>query len=218
MRQVGDFVLLLFGAAGVRHVAGVPAESLRFVTVTAGADHACALTEGGEAYCWGSNESGQLGRGSADSILHSVPVRVSGGLHFMTVVAGFTHTCGIVRGGAAHCWGANDTAQLGDGTLQPSPTPVRVASDIRFRMIGPGGSHTCAVSIEGIGYCWGGNWHGQLGAGNLDGDLAAPLTRRVPTPIQTERRFRAAVAGGISSWRGDRRPGIGLVLGRQPAR
>jgi alpha-tubulin suppressor-like RCC1 family protein len=199
MKQIQGFILMLLGTAGVSHVAGLPAASLRFVTVTAGADHACALTERGEAYCWGSNALGQLGNGSADATPHTVPVRVGGGVTFSTVVAGFTHTCGLVRDGAAFCWGANDTAQLGDGTLKPSSTPVRVAGDVRFQTIGPGGSHTCAVGIDGIGYCWGGNWHGQLGAGHRDGDPDAPLTLRVPTPMRTELRFRTAVAGGISS-------------------
>jgi alpha-tubulin suppressor-like RCC1 family protein len=199
MRRVGGFILMLLGSAGVGHLAGVPVEALRFVTVTAGADHACALTDGGEAYCWGSNEFGQLGSGSADAIPHPVPVRVGGKLKFTTLVAGFTHTCGIARDGAAFCWGANDNAQLGDGTSKTSPTPVRVAGEVRFRAIGPGGSHTCAVSTDGVGYCWGGNWHGQLGVGHHDGDPPEHLRLRVPTPIQTELRFRAAVAGGISS-------------------
>jgi alpha-tubulin suppressor-like RCC1 family protein len=198
MKQLLLCASIVLTASYLRLAVGA-AEPLHFVTVTAGADHACALTDRGDAYCWGSNEFGQLGNGLADSVLHAVPVRVSGGLTFTNVVAGLTHTCGIVRDGAAVCWGANDTAQLGDGTLKPSPTPVRVASDIRFQTIGPGGTHTCAVSVDGIGYCWGGNWHGQLGVGNRDGDPVAPLTRRVPTPIQTDLRFRTAVAGGISS-------------------
>jgi alpha-tubulin suppressor-like RCC1 family protein len=198
MRQTFASVLLL-GVLGFRQTVAQPAEPTRFVMVTAGADHTCALTDQGDAYCWGSNQFGQLGNGSADALSHKEPVRVAGDLKFTKVVAGFTHTCGIVRGDAAYCWGANDTAQLGDGTLKPSPTPVRVAGDVRFQMIGPGGGHTCAVSIEGRGYCWGGNWHGQLGVGNRDGEPAAPCCFRVPTPLRTELRFRTAIAGGISS-------------------
>jgi alpha-tubulin suppressor-like RCC1 family protein len=172
---------------------------LRFVTVTAGADHVCALTDRGEAYCWGSNEFGQLGNGSADSIPHTVAVRVRTEMKFTTVSAGFTHTCGLVRDGSGWCWGANDTAQLGDGSLKNSPIPVRVSTDMKLQAIGPGGGHTCGVSEGGIGYCWGGNWHGQLGVGDRDGDAAAPCCYRVPKPIRTELHFRTAVAGGISS-------------------
>ncbi len=198
MKYLSGLATLILSPLYVTVTASAP-EPVRFVSVSAGADHVCALTDHGQAYCWGSNEFGQLGMGSADAIPHPVPARVIGNAEFTTVVAGLMHTCGLVRDGAAMCWGANDTAQLGDGTLKPSPGPVRVASDIRFQTIGPGGTHTCAVSVDGIGYCWGGNWHGQLGVGNRDGDPAAPLTRRVPTPIQTNLRFRTAVAGGISS-------------------
>jgi alpha-tubulin suppressor-like RCC1 family protein len=128
-----------------------------------------------------------------------VPVRVIGELKFGPVVAGFTHTCGIVRDGTAYCWGANDTAQLGDGTIKPNSHPVRVATDVRFQSIGPG-AHTCAVSVDETGYCWEGNWHGQLGPGNRDGDSAARCCFRVPTRIRTELRFRTAIAGGIHSY------------------
>ena len=198
MRSLVGLALILWSASAVR-IAVTAAEPLHFVSVTAGADHACALTNQGEAYCWGSNEFGQLGNGSSDSVPHVRPLRVSGDVKFTNVVAGFTHTCGIARDGAALCWGANDSAQLGDGTVKPSFIPMHVATDIRFQMIGPGGGHTCAVSVEGIGYCWGGNWHGQLGVGNRDGDPAAPCCYRRPTRIHTDLRFRTVVAAGISS-------------------
>jgi alpha-tubulin suppressor-like RCC1 family protein len=47
-------------------------------------------------------------------------------MKFTTVSAGFTHTCGLVRDGSAWCWGANDTAQLGDGSLKNSPQQFAV--------------------------------------------------------------------------------------------
>lgn len=198
MKSLFGFALIFSGLSALS-LAGRAAEALRFVAVTAGADHACALTANGDAYCWGSNQFGQLGRGAADPAPHTKPERVSGDLRFTSIVAGFSHTCGLVRGGEAFCWGANETAQLGDGTIKPSATPVRVATDVRFKMIGPGGGHTCGVSTDGVGYCWGGNWHGQLGVGDRDGDAAAPCCYRVPRPIRTDVRLRMAVAGGISS-------------------
>src|SRR5437867_9661834 len=99
MKRLFACALILAGASA-DHV-GVEASDARFVSVTAGADHVCALSDRGDAYCWGSNEFGQLGSGSADSASHTKPERVSGDLKFTSVVAGFSHTCGIVRGGEA---------------------------------------------------------------------------------------------------------------------
>ena len=40
-------------------------------TVTVGADHSCALKTNGDAYCWGSNQFGQLGVASTDTVCGS---------------------------------------------------------------------------------------------------------------------------------------------------
>jgi alpha-tubulin suppressor-like RCC1 family protein len=197
----GFAFLVVAGFGGAPHA--VAPEPLRFVSVTAGADHVCALNDVGDAYCWGSNALGQLGSGTADSMPHPTPLRVRSDVKFTAVSAGFTHTCALARDGSAWCWGANDTAQLGDGTTKnapiPTPIPGRVSTDPKFKTIAAGGGHTCAVSVDDIGYCWGGNWHGQLGVGDRDGDVAAPCCYRLPRPIRTELRLRAAVAAGISS-------------------
>ena len=198
MRRFGRFTVIIVAAVAV-HVDPVAFESLRFVTVSAGADHACALTDRGHAYCWGSNEFGQLGIGSADSGPYMKPERVTGDVTFTTIAAGLSHTCGLTKDSAVFCWGANDSAQLGDGTIKNSALPVRVSTGVRFKSVGPGGSHTCAVATDDVGYCWGGNWHGQLGVGDRDGDAAAPCCYRVPTPIRTDLRFRMVAAGGIHS-------------------
>jgi alpha-tubulin suppressor-like RCC1 family protein len=47
---------------------------LRFVGLALGWQHTCGLTSRGEAYCWGSNDNGQLGTG--DTSPHLTPAKV----------------------------------------------------------------------------------------------------------------------------------------------
>ncbi len=127
-----------------------------------GEQHACVLTEDGEAYCWGGNGTGQLGN---NSIANSpVPVKVAGGLRFVEIRAGGRHTCALTADGDAYCWGANGVGELGNGRSTPDVVPALVAGGLKFASLGGGGfQHTCARTRDGQVYCWGGDRNGQLG-------------------------------------------------------
>jgi uncharacterized protein YjdB len=96
--------------------------------LTAGREHTCALATSGNVYCWGSNDAGQLGRGTVGGP-SAVPTLVVGGFLFSSISAGSDYTCGVtIVERAAYCWGNNDVGQLGNGSASaPRPTPQRVA-------------------------------------------------------------------------------------------
>jgi alpha-tubulin suppressor-like RCC1 family protein len=137
---------------------------LTFKSVTAGSSHTCGLTTAGVAYCWGSNESGDLGNGTVGGF-SATPVPVAGGLTFASLSAGFIYTCGVTVGGAAYCWGGNGYGVLGNGTTIDSPTPVAVSGGLTFATVSAAGNSTCGVTTGGAAYCWGNSAQGQLGTG-----------------------------------------------------
>jgi alpha-tubulin suppressor-like RCC1 family protein len=157
-----------------------------FRSITAGADHACAVTTANVAYCWGNGDWRQLGTGS--STYSSTPVAVAGGLSFATITAGSAFTCGVSStNGAAYCWGANALGQTGDGQKINYgnvfvATPQAVVGGLAFKSVSLGSEYACGVTTTGQGYCWGSNNNGKLGAGQATIDSSTPV----------------AVAGGLA--------------------
>jgi adhesin/invasin len=136
--------------------------------VAAGAEHSCAITVDGLAYCWGDNTTSELGDGTTTQ--RTRPRRTSGSATFQTVAAGRGYSCGLTASGAAWCWGANTKGQLGVGNTSTQNVPAAVQGGVSFASIwlslAVGDPHTCAVAGNQQLYCWGSNLYGQLGNGS----------------------------------------------------
>ena len=81
-------------------------------TVITGYFHTCGRTLAGAAYCWGNNNSANLGDGSYTN--RSAPTPVSGLASGTTGIApGGDFTCAVDSGNSAKCWGNTFYGALG---------------------------------------------------------------------------------------------------------
>lgn len=150
---------------GVGDLPAVPATVVRV-----GASFSCAIIAA-EAWCWGGNDYGSLGR-STLSNYSSPPGLVSGLPNTVTDLSlGAYHGCAVASS-AAWCWGAGG-GRLGDGSLEDrfSASQVRGLSS-GVLSVSSGAYHSCALLDSGAVVCWGINWNGQVG----DGTNANALT------------------------------------------
>ncbi len=104
-------------------------EGMVVVKLSVGRRHACVLNDEGSAWCWGLNESGQVGSGLAGNAFTPVPVTANS-TRFVDLSCGFDHTCALDTLGDGYCWGSNEMGQLGNGTVMNAPTPVSITAPL----------------------------------------------------------------------------------------
>ena len=193
------------------------AGDLQWVSLDAGDETTCGVTDAGHTYCWGIlgnpgtagtetcevpveksvaekacsyvplripldgvltadslfvQVSGSCARTSLGSVFCFEPARsvytpMAGFGPFAAISGGITHTCGLTTGGAAWCWGSNQTGQLGDGTNDRRDEPVAVTGGHTFTQLAAGRAHTCGLTPDGEVWCWGANDMGQAGTSIL---------------------------------------------------
>lgn len=163
---------------------GIVLSGVRKVVVGTGAEspslppHACAITDGGQLWCWGPNTHGQLGVHGGDRS-RAVRARPGAGAALagvQDVALGAGFTCALVAASPqpgdnrVHCWGRNVYSQAGtdpSDTPIDSPTTVLAAAGgqplTNIRSIDAGYAHTCVLRNDGHVLCWGDNQRGQLG-------------------------------------------------------
>lgn len=154
--------------------------------ISSGELHTCAVVQGGEVWCWGSNDAGQLGSDGEESLTPIKVVGLSGAAR--AISAGARHTCALLDRGAVQCWGNNANGQLGNGETESSSRPVTVQGLSNARAIAAGGYHTCALTANNDVRCWGANNLGQIGDRTTD-------DRTVPVVVQDVSNARAIGAG-----------------------
>jgi alpha-tubulin suppressor-like RCC1 family protein len=175
--------------AGLSGVTSVAAAS---ESATAGLGY-CAVANGGNVYCWGANDHGQVGNGSTTDALS--PVQVSGVANATSLVDANGTTCAVADPSASlWCWGANGHGQVGNGSTTDALGPVQEAglsgvTSVRLSATGT----ACALAGSQL-FCWGANASGQVGNGSTT-DVLAPFQVPGPTTVTS---FATSGTGGCA--------------------
>ncbi len=134
-----------------------------------GGYHSCVL-RGGEVYCWGRNDDGQLGVGSRERVYGvdgSLPARVlieraeqTPEEPVVQLAPGLRHTCALHEGGRLTCWGHPDSSrglenlqaygdELAELPLRSFASAMGFPNEVEYpaTAIASGWSHVC-VALE----------------------------------------------------------------------
>ena len=155
--------------AGVPPTTNLPAPAVVTVLedreirhVSLGGNFGCALVDLGQLWCWGSNDSGQLGATGLGGSY--VPIRMGARADWVAVEAGTSHACAIAADRTLWCWGRADRGQSGEPVM-PRRLPTQIGTHADWQALALGDQFTCALKSDGTRWCFDDNDQGALGNG-----------------------------------------------------
>ena len=193
---------------------------------------ACAASTAGRTVCWGNNENGALGIGTADTNAHSSPVDVVGlssgtrKLSMRRRPGGSTSTCASDEFGGIKCWGSNLNGTLGNGGVGGfAATPAYVVGlSSGANVVASAKSTTsmeCAQMLHGDVKCWGtAGVVGGVGDGTRDARYTPVSVNRFSRGASmvtagTENTCAITSGGGAKCWGASDKGQVGAGAGLQ---
>jgi hypothetical protein len=173
---------------------------LSFTSIATSNSHTCARISDGSAWCWGDNNSGQLGDGTTTNSSGAVRVTtdISSTLltNVSTVSVGTNASCALKSGGTVWCWGDNGEGQLGQWALPSDAIPESSSFAVQVKKadntplstvtaISVGTDHACAVLSDKSAWCWGDNSDGATGAGTAVASKGAVRVTKAANAVFT---------------------------------
>jgi alpha-tubulin suppressor-like RCC1 family protein len=212
-----------------KQVAALTGKTITDLDLSRNAAQACAISEGEGVWCWGFNDTGQLGHnpgfgapgdiasgagGGADG--NATPQLVSNTPFAIHVATAQTVSCGSIDDGGAGCWGSDQHGQFGNGSVTANGTvsvlTAAAIGETNIAAIAGGGGATsgvfCTIGNDAHLSCWGSTDYGEVGNGAYNqvdaaaGFDAGPLcdgTHCADTPQALPMLAKSASVGFVSS-------------------
>lgn len=165
----------------------------------------CGLTNTNNVYCWGSNDFGQRGDGSAYTTgfgFSNIPhqISMSGALSGKTIkklVSSVLNKCVLASDDQVYCWGYGNQGSLGNGSNSNSNVPVAISmtgplAGKTVKDIAAGANSYCIVASDDKIYCWGLATADIL---NHVGDVSVPTVLPDPNNILSGKKINKLSVG-----------------------
>ncbi len=163
-------------------VQGLPSS---VASVWAGNLHSCAVDGAGQIWCWGYDQTLQLGHPNISNtntgVFPAALAQTDAGAA-SAVGPGYDYSIALLQSGGVISFGANNQGQLGRTATSPAAPGSTALTNVTN--IAAGLEHACAVT-GGALECWGFDGNGQLGDGT-NNQTSTPVTVNVGGKVVTQ--------------------------------
>nr|XP_043875891.1 retinitis pigmentosa GTPase regulator b isoform X2 [Solea senegalensis] len=153
--------------------------------IACGDEHTALITENGKLFMFGSNNWGQLGLGSKQTVTKPTCVKALKSEKVRLVACGRNHTLICTAQGKVYSSGGNSEGQLGLGHCEERTAFQRVQaldSHGPIKMLAAGSNTSAALTETGKLFMWGDNTEGQIGLGK-ESHASVPQEVSVGQPV-----------------------------------
>ncbi|KFP77540.1 X-linked retinitis pigmentosa GTPase regulator, partial [Apaloderma vittatum] len=136
------------------------------VLISCGDEHTAIVTGNGKLYMFGSNNWGQLGLGSKNTVTKPTCVKALKPEKTKLAVCGRNHTLVYTEKGNVYAAGGNSEGQLGLGDTEERTTFHVISfftNQHKIKQLAAGSYTSAAVTEDGQLFVWGDNSEGQIG-------------------------------------------------------
>uniref|UniRef100_A0A8B9PJT0 X-linked retinitis pigmentosa GTPase regulator n=1 Tax=Apteryx owenii TaxID=8824 RepID=A0A8B9PJT0_APTOW len=157
------------------------------VHISCGDEHTAIVTGNGKLYVFGSNNWGQLGLGSKNTVSKPTCVKALKPEKTKLAVCGRNHTLVYTEKGNIYAAGGNSEGQLGLGDTEERTTFHLISfftNQHRIKQLAAGSYTSAAITEDGQLFMWGDNSEGQIGLAN-EASVCVPCQVVVGKPVSS---------------------------------
>ncbi|NWW09868.1 RPGR regulator, partial [Oreocharis arfaki] len=155
------------------------------VLLSCGDEHTAIITGKGKLYMFGSNDWGQLGLGSKNTVSKPTCVKALKPEKPKLAVCGRNHTLVYTEKGNVYAAGGNSEGQLGLGDTEERTTFHLISfftNQHKIKQLSAGSYTSAAVTEDGQLFVWGDNSEGQIGLAN-EASVSIPCKVDIGKPV-----------------------------------